>query len=285
VGAVPASLDAVLRRFGRRSYSANTDLSAEATRNRANRSGSVTRRVGQLTGRPAQSGQISRGYHGTSGTRTAVILRDGFLPSDNDYVCLGDGVYFFEDGLAQAAAWATRAHPSEPAVVQADVRLEDCMDLKDTVGWVPLLGQVHDEVLRVSREQGLTQPPQTSSTHRLDRVVIEVTVAILEREGTRIRAVRAVFAEGATAFPGSFLSEGFHVQVAVRDTDLIESVDLVPAGLVDPAPPPRATVAATARAVSPVVDPADAGERIRRYFENASERDLADDVRRVAPQP
>jgi hypothetical protein len=237
------------------------------------------------TVRRAQSGQVSRGYHGTSATHAAVVLRDGFLPSDNDYDCLGDGVYFFEDGLAQAAAWATRAHPSDPAVVQADVRLEDCMDLKDTVGWVPLLAQVHDEVLRVSRERGLPLPRQTSSTHRLDRVVIEVTVAILEREGTRIRALRAVFAEGAPAFPGSFLSEGFHVQVAVRDTDLISNVDLVPAGLVDPAPPPRATVAATASAVSPVVDPADAGERIRRYFENASDGDLADDIRRAAPQP
>jgi hypothetical protein len=32
VGAVPASLDAALRRFGRRSYFANTDLSPESTR-------------------------------------------------------------------------------------------------------------------------------------------------------------------------------------------------------------------------------------------------------------
>jgi hypothetical protein len=166
--------------------------------------------------RRAQSGQLSRGYHGTSATHAGVI--------------------------------------------------------------------VHDEVLRVSREQGLPLPRQTSSTHRLDRVVIEVTVAILEREGTRIRAVRAVFAEGAPAFPGSFLNDGFHVQVAVRDTDLISNVNLVPAGLVDPAPPLRATVAATASAVSPVVDPADAGERIRRYFENASDGDLADDIRRAAPQ-
>jgi hypothetical protein len=229
--------------------------------------------------------QVSRGYHGTSATHAAVILRDGFRPSDNDYDCLGHGVYFFEDGLAQAAAWATRAHRSELAVVEADVRLEDCLDLKDTVGWVPLLAQVHGEVLRVSREQGLPLPRQTSSTHRLDRVVIEVTVAILEREGTRIRAVRAVFAEGTPAFQGSFLSEGFHVQVAVRDPDLISSVNLVPAGLVDPPPPPRSTVAATASAVSPVVDPADAAERIRRYFDNASDRDLADDIRRAAPQP
>jgi hypothetical protein len=233
-----------------------------------------------------QSALVIRGYHGTSATHAAVILRDGFVPSDNEYDCLGDGVYFFEDGLPQAGAWATRAHPSEPAVVQADVRLEDCMDLKDSVGWVPLLAQAHDEVLRVSREQGLALPRQTGSAHRLDRVVIEVTVAILEREGTRIRAVRAVFAEGPPAFPGSFLSEGSHVQVAVRDIDLISNVNVVPAGSLGPArPPPRATVAAIADAVSPVVDPEHAGERMRRYFENASDRDLAGDIRRAAPQP
>jgi hypothetical protein len=233
-----------------------------------------------------QSALVLRGYHGTSATRAAVILRDGFLPSDNEYDCLGDGVYFFEDGLAQAVAWATRAHPSEPAVVQADLRLEDCMDLKDSVGWVPLLARAHDEVLRVSRERGLALPRQTGAAHRLDRVLIEVTVAILEREGTRIRAVRAVFAEGPPAFPGSFLSEGSHVQVAVRDTDLISNVRVVPDGFLGPSrPPPRAAVAATAHAARPVVDPEDAGERMRRHFENVSDRDLAGDIRRAAPQP
>jgi hypothetical protein len=229
-----------------------------------------------------QSALVICGYHGTSAAHAAVILRDGFLPSDNDYDCLGDGVYFFEDGLAQAGAWATRAHPSEPAVIQADVRLEDCMDLKDGVGWVPLLAQAHDEVLRVSRQHSLPLPRQSSSTHRLDRVIVEVTVAILEREGTPIRAVRGVFAEGPPAFPGSFLSEGSHVQVAVRDTDLISHVNVVPAGFLGPDHPSRR---ATADAVSPVVDPEDAGETMRLYLENASDSDLADDIRRATPQP
>jgi hypothetical protein len=227
-----------------------------------------------------QSALVIRGYHGTSVTQAAGILRDGFLPSDNEYDCLGDGVYFFEDGVAQAGAWATRAHPSEPAVVRAEVRLEDCMDLKDSVGWVALLAQAYDEMLRVSREHGLRLPRQTGNTHRLDRVLIEAAVAILEREGTRIRAVRAVFAEGAPAFPGSFLSEGFHVQVAVRDTDLISNVNVVPAGVPGPDRPPS-----RANAASPVVDPADAGERMRRYFETASDRDLAADIRRAGITP
>jgi hypothetical protein len=118
---------------------------------------------------------------------------------------------------------------------------------------LPLLAQAHDEVLRVGREQGLPLPRQTSGAHRLDRLVIELTVAILEREGIRIRTVRGVFADGEPAFPGSFLSEGSHVQVAVRDTDLLSNVNVVPAGVLD-------------HGVSPAVDPADAGERMRRYL-------------------
>lgn len=199
-----------------------------------------------------QRAPVIRGYHGTSATQAAVIVRDGFLPSDNDYDCLGNGVYFFEDGLAPARAWAKRAHPNEPAVVQADIHLEDCMDLKDKLGWVPLLTQAHGEMLRVSRQQGLALPPQTSDAHRLDRAVMEFTVAILEREGMQIRAVRGVFAEGPPAFPGSFLSEGSHVQVAVRDTDLISNVKVVPAGVQG------------YRASAGGLDPEDAFERMRR---------------------
>lgn len=114
------------------------------------------------------------------------------------------------------------------------------MDLKASLGWGPLLAQAHDEVVRVSRKQGRPLPRQTSATHRLDRVVIERTVANLAREGIWIRAVRAVFAEGADAFPGSYLSEGSHVQVAVRDTDLINNVDVVPEGAQGQALPPPA---------------------------------------------
>jgi len=54
-----------------------------------------------------QRAPVIRGYHGTSATHAAGILRDGFRPSGNDYDCLGDGVYFFEDGPAQARATST----------------------------------------------------------------------------------------------------------------------------------------------------------------------------------
>ncbi len=65
--------------------------------------------------------------------------------------------------------------------------------------------------------------------------------------------MRGVFAEGPPAFPGSFLSEGSHVQVAVRDADLISDVRVVQAG-------------AAEHGVRPVVDPDVAGERVRLYL-------------------
>jgi hypothetical protein len=210
------------------------------------------------TVRRVQRAPVIRGYHGTSATQAAVIVRDGFLASDNDYDCLGNGVYFFENGLIPAQAWATRVHPSEPAVVEADIRLEDCMDLKDSLGWVPLLTRVHGELLRVSRQQGRALPQQTSDAHRLDRAVMEFTVAMLEREGMQIRAIRGVFAEGPPAFPGSFLSEGSHVQVAVRDTALISNVKVVPANVLGH------------RASAGGLDPEDAFERMRRRLRHRS---------------
>jgi hypothetical protein len=214
------------------------------------RTPAVPTKVGRV-----QRAPVIRGYHGTSATQAAVIVRDGFLPSDNDYDCLGNGVYFFENGLVPARTWAKRVHPSEPAVVQADIRLEDCMDLKDRLGWVPLLTRAHDELLRVSRQQGLALPRQTSDAHRLDRAVMEFTVATLELEGIRIRAIRGVFAEGPPAFPGSFLSEGSHVQVAVRDTDLISNVTVVPVGVLGH------------QASGGGLDPEDAFERMRRRLQ------------------
>ena len=49
----------------------------------------ICRLSGLSTVRRVQRAPVIRGYHGTSATHAAVILRDGFLPSDNDYDCLG----------------------------------------------------------------------------------------------------------------------------------------------------------------------------------------------------
>jgi len=49
----------------------------------------------------------------------------------------------------------------------------------------------------------------------------------LAREGQIVRAVRGVFAEGASVFPGSAIMDRAHVQIAVRDASLIETIGLL----------------------------------------------------------
>jgi hypothetical protein len=49
---------------------------------------------------------IVYGYHGTSRTKAANILKQGFLASDNDYDWLGTGIYFFQDAPIRATQWA-----------------------------------------------------------------------------------------------------------------------------------------------------------------------------------
>jgi hypothetical protein len=95
-------------------------------------------------------------------------------------------------------------------------------------------------VLRVSREQGLLLPARRVLLTGLTAWSSSSWLRSLSVKAIRIRVARGVFAEGAPAFPGSFLSEGSHVQVAVRDTDLISTVNVAPAGVLSSARPPPA---------------------------------------------
>jgi len=163
------------------------------------------------------------GYHGTSGAAAARILESGFTVSRNEWDWLGDGVYFFQDAPIRAREWALRFHPDDPAVLRSDIRLEDCMDLLD-IRWTQVLAEAYDHFLRLWKTTGLPLPAQRGGAHRLDRSVINYMVATLATEGTTIRAVRGAFAEGEPIFPDSAIFARAHIQIAVRDTSLIESV-------------------------------------------------------------
>ncbi len=54
------------------------------------------------------------GYHGTSQTKAASILINGFRASDNDYDWLGTGIYFFQDAPLRAKQWANTTASRKP---------------------------------------------------------------------------------------------------------------------------------------------------------------------------
>jgi hypothetical protein len=152
-----------------------------------------------------------------------VIVAEGFRVSENEYDWLGRGVYFFQDAPARAAEWARDHHGADAAVLVARIRLLDCLDLLD-IEWRKVLADAHDAFLTHLKKSNLPLPRQLGKAHRLDRAVIDYAVGILAEAGTTIRCVRAAFGEGAPLFPGSALLDRAHIQIAVRDLNLIEDV-------------------------------------------------------------
>lgn len=140
------------------------------------------------------------GYHGTSASAAAGILRDGFRSSANEYDWLGDGTYFFQDAPHRAHKWATKLFPTSPAVIKCEITLAGCMDFLD-IKWHRALADAHDGFLRLIKDTGLVPPKQSAGAHRLDRHVINYLVGLLAEQGHPIKTVRGAFAEGAPVYP------------------------------------------------------------------------------------
>jgi hypothetical protein len=167
-----------------------------------------------------------RAYHGTTKAAADAILANGFVVSQNRFDWLGDGVYFFQDSLERAVAWA-RDHFDAPwAVVVAEIDLEHCFDLLDPT-WFALLNEAYDGVVEVYRREGRSLPRQEGLAHGVDRIVLNYAIEVLDQRGIAISTVRGAFQEGSPAFPGSALFDRSHVQIAVRDVSAIRIVEVV----------------------------------------------------------
>lgn len=166
----------------------------------------------------------ARGYHGTSAEAARAIENSGFRPSQNPYDWLGDGVYFFQDGKARAQSWATARWPAA-AVIEAQIDLNDCLDLLDPA-WFEVLSDAYDAIVALYASRGEALPRQRGLVHGMDRVVINYACEVLDQAGTHVTTVRGAFQEGRPAFPGSALATLAHIQVAVRDLTAIRSLDV-----------------------------------------------------------
>lgn len=170
------------------------------------------------------------GYHGTSAEVASLIIQQGFNVSANDYDWLGTGVYFFQDAPARAWEWAKQQHPANPGVIRSLIRLENCIDLLD-IQWFPIIREAYsvfvEEYSKTNRPLP-KQNPERSKAHRLDCAFFNYVVEeILNPQAEMIDVIRSVFVEGERIFPNSAVFDRAHVQIAVRDTSLIEDSYLI----------------------------------------------------------
>lgn len=155
------------------------------------------------------------GFHGTSVEAAERILAGGFEISRNDYDWLGDGAYFFQDAPVRALEWARQRFGEAAAVVGAEIDLRDSVDLLD-IPWHKEIAGAYPRYRADLERGGLSLPRQSAGAHRLDRSVMNYLIGLLGIKGTIVSCVRAAFAEGEPAFPGSALLSRSHVQIAVR---------------------------------------------------------------------
>jgi hypothetical protein len=160
------------------------------------------------------------GFHGTSAEAAQRILSAGFEISRNEFDWLGDGAYFFQDAPARALEWARQRFGADAAVIGAEIDLENCIDLLD-VPWHIQLARAYPRYKAELDQRGLPLPRQSAGAHRLDRSVMNYVIGLLQKEGSVVNCVRAAFAEGLPAFPGSALLNRSHVQISARTPRVI----------------------------------------------------------------
>lgn len=100
------------------------------------------------------------------------------------------------------------------------------MDLLEIGRW-GTIRECYRPFLREVEESRRVLPGQTFGARRLDRQVLNDTVDTQARAGYRSRSFRAVFIEGNRAFSNSELFDLAHVQRAVRDPSVINSIRLI----------------------------------------------------------
>ena len=172
-------------------------------------------------------------YHGCEKRVGLSLLRGrSFKPSENDYDWLGPGAYFWENNPLRGLEWAEeqklQGRIADPWVIGAVIDLGNCLDLSTHAG-VQLVRLAYDSLSK----SGISKLPSNTPRGRrfLDCAVIRHLHAAAEdpRSGLRpFDTVRGLFTEGEPAFPGSSFLAKTHVQVAVRNLEMIKGIFRVP---------------------------------------------------------
>lgn len=188
------------------------------------------------------------GFHGCDAS-----VRDSLLQNPNDYKIsqnpfdwLGHGLYFWENNYDRALQWSNdkkiRGDIKNPAVVGAVLYLGYCCDLSDT-RYINLLASYFKMMEEMHKSVGKILPQNEDLSHDRykDKIIRHLDCAVIEfmhaSMCSRIKtdmivdgfsqlkifdSTRGVFTEGGPAFKGSALFEKSHIQICVRNPNVIQ---------------------------------------------------------------
>ena len=188
------------------------------------------------------------GFHGCDeSVRDLLLTQPGSIKqSQKPYDWLGHGMYFWENNLARAEAWAKekekRGEIKKASVLGAILSLDFCLDLIDSK-YTRLLAQYYQtmkvyykDIVRV-----LPQNKDLKNDNHKDKILRESDCAVIEFMHKEIRkaitsdsgalqeigvqpfdSVRGLFTEGGPAFPGAGVTLKNHIQICIRNQNCIK---------------------------------------------------------------
>ena len=183
--------------------------------------------------RPNSFGPIL-GYHGCDrAVAEEVLSGDTDLKlSENSYDWLGSGIYFWVDSPQRALEWAIEAWKNnrvkEPYIIGAHINLGLCLNFTD-YGVMSAIKEAYELVKAAADTASIDLPK--NETLRGDSIYLKRSLdcLVIENVHTVRRAVGepaydsvlGVFEEGPRIYAGSGIREYTHIQVAVRNPEII----------------------------------------------------------------
>jgi hypothetical protein len=184
----------------------------------------------------ADNPKLVLGFHGCDESIAKKLLssKPTFKQSKNHYDWLGNGMYFWENDPERALEYVNEAQRREPTkyqnptVVGAILDLGHCLNLTEN-RYKILLKDAYDK-LKESLIEFNAEMPENKKAYNsdhdkllrpLDRAVIEFLHSINTEEQS-FDSVRGMFVEGKELYEGAGFHEKTHVQIAIRNSDMIK---------------------------------------------------------------
>ena len=165
---------------------------------------------------------------------------ESLMPSCNPYDWLGNGIYFLENSLSRAEAWA-REHcerynknnpdktPKKPAVIGAIIDLGHCLNLTDYSS-LDMLTLGYEILSDECSSNNKSLPNNIDIEGNNDLLIRKLDCAVIQRihqfnEVNNFRgydSVRGVFVEGEPVYANSGIMSKTHIQICVVNPNCIK---------------------------------------------------------------
>jgi len=187
------------------------------------------------------------GFHGCDkSVRDKIVAGEMQLKSSNkEWDWLGSGRYFWQNNYDRALHYAQNPPPgtkiAEPAVLGAVFELGNCLDLLDKNG-IDLVRFSFETLRQSANAEGKSLPKNANpvnAQNQYDRIIRRLDCAVInnihqvmaDNGDTPFDSVRSVFFEGGPVYDGAGFMNQTHVQVCIRNPNIIKGYFIPRSGI------------------------------------------------------